>query len=136
MKKSHVFMAIIFYLIGSVYASVFYFVLGGENPQIHMSIMQGLFVGIISAANYIMIFAFWGIIWDDIDLHEAGKKIRVSINVITMIILWIGITMFISGEKTITLPYAWMHIVNLLFTMSIFCKANYDAKVLKKSKTE
>lgn len=128
MKKKHVFMSVAFFSVGLVYGAIFNFILCGENASVLSSYLQGLFVGMLASAIYFMLFLFFGYCFDVI-----LENIVATVGVICVIY---GTTMFINSynKAPITLTYAWMHIVNLLFAVAVVAKANYDGKVLRKNR--
>lgn len=97
--------------------------------------MQGLFVGMLSSVIYFMLFSFFGYCIDEEDFNDALiKSFIILVNIVASVEVMYGTTMFINSynKYPITLPYAWMHIVILLFAVIIVTKANYDGKVLRK----
>ena len=134
MKKKHVFMVIAFFVVGLVYGAVFNFILRGENVSVLSSYVQGLFVGILSAVIYFMLFWFSGYCFDEKCNNDALSKACIILgNIVSFISVMYGATIFINShnEYPITIDYAWMHIVNLLFAIVVVVKANYDGKVLR-----
>lgn len=136
MKKKHVFMAIAIFVVGFVYGAIFNFILRGENASILLSYLQGFFVGMLASVIYLMQFLFCGYCFDREYINDSlNKSLIILENIIASIGVLNGITMFISSynEFPITLNYAWMHIVNLLFAIAVVAKAYYDGKVLGKN---
>ena len=137
MKKKHVFVAIAFFIVGLVYGSIFSFILQGENASILSSYMKGFAVGILALIIYLMVFVFFRYCYDEEYLNDGFSKFLIIFaNIVVSVSIMYGITTFISSynQYPITHTYAWMHIVNLLFAVTVVAKANYDGKVLRKKR--
>lgn len=137
MKKKHVFMAITFFIVGLVYGAIFNFILRGENALVLSCYVQGLFVGMFSSVMYFMLFLFFGYCFDERYLNDALSKLSIFFeNIVAIVGVMYGTTIFINSHNkySITIDYAWMHIVNLFFAVAVVVKANYDGKVLRKKK--
>lgn len=135
MKKKHFFIAIAFWLVGVIYGAIFNFILRGDNASVLFSYVQGLFVGFLSGALYYFLTFAFGVCFTQ-EFFDDDKIIIKTSTVLSNVVAFVGmcyaITMLIGNFKPITLPYAWMHIVNLLFVGAVVGKANYDGKVLRK----
>ena len=134
MKKKHVFMAIAFFIVGLLYGAIFNFILRGENASVLSSYVQGIFVGMLSSVMYFMLFLFFGYCFDEEYLNDALSKACIILeNIVATVGVMYGATMLINSlnKYPITIDYAWMHIVNLLFAVVVVAKANYDGKVLR-----
>jgi len=130
MNKKMFFMTVTFcilVIVGLVYGTIFSFILQGKDALMHVSIMQGCFVSLISAVYYSIFLVFYGICFDE----EYLKKIhKIILNIIAFILLWSAITIFITNNQLIKPSYAWIYICNILFSAIIIFKSSYDGKVL------
>jgi len=81
-----------------------------------------------------MLFLFFGYCFDEKYLNDALSKACIILeNIVATVGVMYGATMLINSlnKYPITIDYAWMHIVNLLFAVVVVAKANYDGKVLR-----
>lgn len=134
MNKKHVFVAIAIFTVGIVCGTILNFIVREGNSSVGLSIMQGFFVGILSTTLYLGFALFLGFGFDEKYLDKLGKFIIIMENLVTIELLWFGITMFVTNDEGIPPHYAWMHIVIIVFAILVVLKSNYDGKIIRKSR--
>lgn len=136
MNKKHVFVAIAIFTVGIVCGTVLNFIVREENSSVGLSIMQGFFVGILSAIFYLGLVLLLGFCVDEKYLDKISKFMLIMENVLVSAMLCYSITMFITSGEGIPPSYAWMHIVIIVFVILIVLKSNHDGKIIRKTKKE
>lgn len=130
--KNYILMIIVFSLVGFVYGAIFNFILSGEDATIFWSCVHGVLVGFLAGIMYMVLTFFFGHCFNqEYVTIKLEKTITILINAIAFVGMCYAITMIISNNELITLHYAWMHIVNLLFVSVVVGKSNYDGKALR-----
>ena len=129
--------AIVINLLAIAYGAILNFVYQGENASILFAYVEGLLVGFLVTVIYcIMTFALgYCFVEEDIQDIHAGRIITLM-NTTAIMLTWCGISALIGNVGWIELDYAWMHIVNVLFSGLVVGKANYDASKLRKTLKE
>lgn len=135
--KKYVLTAIVINLVAIVYGTIFNFVLSGENASILFSYVEGLLVGFLVAVVYLMLTFPLGYCFDQEEFNDTNvKRILTFMNVVACLLMSYGITILIGSKEWSTFTYVWMYIVNLLFSVLIIGKANYDGKKLRQALSE
>lgn len=125
-------MTIVFSVVGLVYGAIFNFILSGEDATIFWSCVHGVLVGFLAGIMYMVLTFFFGHCFNqEYVTIKLEKTITILINAIAFVGMCYAITMIISNNELITLHYAWMHIVNLLFVSVVVGKVKYDGKALR-----
>ena len=130
--KNYVLMTIVFSLVGLVYGAIFNFILSGDDATVFWSCVHGALVGFLAGIMYMVLtFVFGHCFNQEYVTDKLEKAITILFNTIAFVGMCYAITTVISNNELITLNYAWMHIVNLLFVSVVVGKANYDGKALR-----
>lgn len=130
--KNYFLMPIVFFAVGLIYGAILNFILSGEDATVFWSCVHGGLVGFLAGIMYLFLTFFFGHCFNQEYVTEKLRKTStILINAIAFVGMCYGITMVISNNKLITLHYAWMHIVNLLFVSVVVGKSNYDGKALR-----
>lgn len=125
-------MPIVFSVVGLVYGAIFNFILSGNDATIFWSCAHGVLVGFLAGIMYLVLTFFFGHCFNqEYVTDKLRKTITILMNAIAFVGMCYAITTVISNNELITLHYAWMHIVNLLFVSVVVGKANYDGKALR-----
>lgn len=133
--KNYLLMTILFLFVGIVYGALFNWVLRREEVSGFLAVYaQGILIGTFSVMIYSFLTFFFGYCFKQEYFDDAliRKTIMILINITAYVGLLVTITTLIANREPITLPYAWMHIVNMLFVGAVVRRANYDGKILRR----
>ncbi len=136
MNRKHVFVAIAIFTVGIVCGTILNSIVREGNSSVGLSIIQGFFVGMLSAIFYLGFVLFSGFLLAGKYLDKFSRFLIAMVNVIAVVLLWLGITRFITNYEGIPPYYAWMHIVIIIFAILVILKSNYDGKIIRKSRKE
>ena len=127
MKKSIAKTTILLFVLGVILGGIFNFILQQENFSIELSIMQGIFVGILFSGNYFLFFWFWafGLYYLN-EWNKVTKHFMSALEFLGVILIFYGVISFTIPNGI--MPYWWMLIVILLLSILIIVKAHHDGK--------
>lgn len=137
MKKSMVFAGIMIFVVSFLHVSVFNFIFRkGEASVDIVAINQGFFVGILSTVIFFILFLILSFGFYKTEIDRFGKVLIMIENMNAVGLLIYFMADFISNNEGIPYSYAWMHVVNLVFSVAIVYMANYYGKRLGKDLEE
>jgi len=128
----NVVVAIVFWIIGITYGSIFNFILSGKEDAFFLSYVVGILVGFFAVTIYLFLIFFLRYCFDQEFVTDKFRKTAtILINVVAFVGMNCGTVTIISNNEAIPLDYVWMHIVNLLFVSVVVGMSNHNAKVLR-----
>lgn len=133
MKKKIILTAIILFLVGAIVGSGLHFILNKEiSSEIIISVIEGVFVGIMVSISYICLTIIMSISFKDKEKLNRTDKIFIIPLISIGAILWFSIVNLITIGREIIVPCWWMHVICIALVLLVIFKANHDAKEVAK----
>ncbi len=133
MKKRYYITAFIFGIFGIIYGTLCNLIVRTEK-LIFLSIMSGIFVGLLYFFMYYILMFFLGHQYEEDENNIMEKYMKMLIRIQNLIVfnaLLFGSSLLISTGGRIALPLFWIHITNIGISIVIITTANFDGKRIR-----
>ena len=133
MKKRYYITASIFGILGLIYGTLCNYFIRIER-MLFLSIMSGIFVGILYFFMYYILTLFLGHQYDEDDNKTIETYMKMLIKIQNLIVfhaLLFGSSLLISTGGKIALPLFWIHITNIGISIIIITVANLDGRRIR-----
>ena len=133
MKKRYYITAFIFGIFGIIYGTFCNYFVRTEK-MLFLSIMSGIFVGLLYFAMYYVLTLFLGNQYDELEDKTIEKYMKMLIRIQNLIVfnaLIFGSSLLIATGGRIALPLFWIHITNIGISIIIITTANFDGRRIR-----
>ena len=133
MKKRYYITAFVFGILGLIYGTLCNYFIRIER-MLFLSIMSGIFVGILYFFMYYILTLFLGNQYDEEDNKTIETYMKMLIKIQNLIVfhaLLFGSSLLISTGGKIALPLFWIHITNIGISIIIITVANLDGRRIR-----
>lgn len=133
MKKRYYITAFIFGIFGIIYGTFCNYFVRTEK-MLFLSIMSGIFVGLLYFAMYYVLTLFLGNQYDELEDKTMEKYMKMLIRIQNLVVfnaLLFGSSLLIATGGRIALPLFWIHITNIGISIIIITVANFDGRRIR-----
>lgn len=133
MKKRYYITALVFGIFGIIYGTFCNYFVRTEK-MLFLSIMSGIFVGLLYFAMYYVLTLFLGNQYDEQEDKTMEKYMKMLIRIQNLVVfnaLLFGSSLLIATGGRIALPLFWIHITNIGISIIIITVANFDGRRIR-----
>lgn len=133
MKKRYYITAFVFGIFGIIYGTFCNYFVRTEK-MLFLSIMSGIFVGLLYFAMYYVLTIFLGNQYDEQEDKTMEKYMKMLIRIQNLVVfnaLLFGSSLLIATGGRIALPLFWIHITNIGISIVIITVANFDGRRIR-----